>query len=78
MGVHENRQGNGHRKFLVEAAFRLALAGERIHGCRSMVVDPKEKAMAFYPKFGFKPFSQRPGRLYSTIDEIARWLNVER
>jgi GNAT superfamily N-acetyltransferase len=71
LAVAESFQGQGIGQRLMRAACGRALAASETVAAWGVIVDAKdERAKAFYERFGFKPFPNRPNRLYLTIKTL--------
>ncbi len=64
LAVDETCIGEGVGFKLLKAAFMLARDMENLAGCVGVVVDAKPDAVAFYERFGFKPFETATGGLH--------------
>jgi GNAT superfamily N-acetyltransferase len=64
MAVHKDHQSRGLGIFLLRYAFACTIVQAEISGCPAIIVDAKDAARAFYLKFGFTAFPERPNRLF--------------
>lgn len=64
MAVHKEHQGRRLGVFLLRYAFACTIAQAEISGCPAIIVDAKDAVRAFYLKFGFAAFPERPNRLF--------------
>jgi GNAT superfamily N-acetyltransferase len=64
MAVDSNHKGKGLGKFLVQYAFDSAVRQAEISGCPAIIVDAKDEALTFYPKYGFVSLPDDPKRMF--------------
>jgi GNAT superfamily N-acetyltransferase len=56
LAVEDTAQGNGLGRTLVELVIDIALNQiQPMAGCRFIILDAKQKSVAFYAKLGFRP-----------------------
>lgn len=70
LAVDKRLHGRGIGKFLLLLAIGLALDGPL--GCRYLSVDPKEKAIDYYKKFGFNYWVKNKRRMYLNMEDVAK------
>ena len=71
LAVDRRFQGQGFGSALLRDAMRRTIAASDIAGMRGVIVHAKdEPAAAFYRRFGFTPFPERPLTLYRLLKDI--------
>jgi len=68
-----HRYGIG--RYLLSFAIGFALGGPL--GCRYISVDPKETALKFYEKFGFRYLTKSKRRMYLNVTDMAQQLEPD-
>jgi GNAT superfamily N-acetyltransferase len=76
LGVDKRFQGQGYgERLLVDALKRILKASEMI-GYPLVFVDAKEGASTFYEIYGFRPLLYHPDKLFMTIADIRKNMNL--
>jgi GNAT superfamily N-acetyltransferase len=75
LAVAESFRGQGVGQRLMLAACGRAIAASETVAAWGVIVDAKdERAKSFYERFGFKPFPNRPSRLFLTMKTLREML----
>lgn len=72
LAVDKKLHGYGVGSYLLSLAIGFAL--ESPLGCRYLAVDPKEGAVGFYEKWGFRYLTKSTRRMFLNIRDVARQL----
>lgn len=75
LATDKRLHGRGVGSYLLSLAIGFALDGPL--GCRYLAVDPKEKAIEFYEKRGFRHWTKSKHRMFLNIREVAQHLEPE-
>jgi GNAT superfamily N-acetyltransferase len=73
LAVDRSWQRKGLGEFLLADAAGRVLEASKVLGVFALIVDAKnDRAVAFYERYGFKPFPASPGRLFVPLETVAR------
>lgn len=76
LAVDKKYKGNGFGQWLLIDALKKLVDASQSVAFPLVVVDAKDGAIEFYEKFGFKPFSSNPNKLFITVADIYKSLNI--
>jgi len=75
LAVDKRLQARGIGRYLLSLAIGFALEGPL--GCRYISVDPKETALEFYEKVGFRYWTKSKRRMYLNMMDVAQQLEPD-
>jgi GNAT superfamily N-acetyltransferase len=75
LAVDNKLHGHGVGSYLLSLAIGFALEGPL--GCRYLSVDPKEGAVRFYEKIGFRYWTKSKRRMYLNMMDVAQQLEPD-
>ena len=75
LAVDKRLHGRGIGSYLLSLAIGFALSGPL--GCRYISVDPKETALNFYEKVGFRYLTKSKRRMYLNVTDITQQLEPD-
>lgn len=75
LAADKKLQNHGIGHYLLSLAIGFALEGPL--GCRYLTVDPKESAVKFYEKIGFKYWTKSKRRMYLNMMDVAQQLEPD-
>lgn len=75
LAVDHRLQGRGVGSYLLSLAIGFALDGPL--GCRYLAVDPKEDALMFYEKVGFRYWTKSKRRMFLNMRNVVRQIEPD-
>jgi GNAT superfamily N-acetyltransferase len=75
LAVDKRLQARGVGSYLLSLAIGFALDGPL--GCRYLSVDPKENAVGFYEKVGFRYWTKSKRRMFLNMKDVAKGIEPE-